>query len=79
MRAVIRGVTYNSTKEDIEESLKGIKPEKRLAKYFVEVGGKKYPIKQVITQTLNFAKVAFTSQDAYAILHKLGFEVTGKN
>ncbi len=49
------------TKADIEQNLRDIEPEEGKAKYFIEIGGKKYPIKQTLSQTLNFAKVAFIS------------------
>ena len=76
MRVVIRGYVYNITKADIEQSLRDIEPEEGKAKYFVEIGGKKYPIKQALSQTLNLAKVAFTPQDAFTILNRLGFKIT---
>ncbi len=79
MRTTILGKFYNITKEKVEENLRDIEPEEGKAKYFVEIGGKKYPVKQVISQTLNVAKVAFTSQQAFGILHKLGFEITERS
>ena len=76
MRTTILGKSYKITKVDIEQSLRDIEPEEGKAKYFVEIGGKKYPIKQVLSQTLNLAKVAFTSQQAFGILTRLGFKIT---
>ena len=79
MRVIIRGRPYNITKEDVEEKLKDIEPEEGRAKYFVEIGGKEFPIKQVLTQTLGLSKLAFTSQDAFIVLDKLGFEIVERN
>ena len=79
MRTTILGRSYNITKADIEQNLRDIEPEEGKAKYFVEIGGKKYPIKQALSQTLNLAKVAFTSQQAFGILHKLGFKIAERS
>ena len=76
MRTAILGKSYKITKADIEQNLRGIEPEEGKAKYFVEIGGKKYPIKQALSQTLNLARVAFTSQQAFGILTKLGLKIT---
>ena len=75
MRITIRSKTYNISKEEVEENLRDIEPEEGKAKYFVEIGGKEFPIKQVLNQTLNLPKLAFTSQDAFIVLEKLGFEI----
>jgi len=54
MRITIRGKTYSVSKEEVEERLKGVEPEEeRRAKYFVKIGGKKFPIKQVLTEMLH--------------------------
>ncbi len=79
MRVTLSGLVFNITKEDVGKKLRGIQPEEGRAKYFAEVGGKKYPVKQVISQTLNLARVAITSQQAFAILRKLGFEITERS
>ena len=77
MRTTILGKFYNITKADIEQSLRDIEPEEGRAKYFVEIGGKKYPIKQALSQTLNLSKATFTTQHAFDILTRLGFKITG--
>jgi len=74
-RTEIISLTYNITKEGVEKKLRGIEPQEGLAKYFVELEEKKYVIKQVISQILNFAKTAFTTEQVYVILYKLGFEI----
>ena len=46
MRITIKGKAYNIIKEDVEKKLSGIQPEKdERAKYFAEIGGKRFPIK----------------------------------
>ena len=40
-RTEIIGFTYNITKGGVEKKLRGIEPQEGLAKYFVEVRGKK--------------------------------------
>jgi len=40
-RTEIISLTYNITKEGVERKLRGIEPQEGLAKYFVEVKGKK--------------------------------------
>ena len=65
----IISLTYNITKEGAERKLRGIEPQEGLAKEFVEVRGKKYLIKQVISQILNFAKSAFTTEQACVTLY----------
>ena len=79
MKVVIRNKIYNITKEDVKESLEGVEPEEGKAKYFVEIGGKKYPIKQALSRSLNLSKAMFTTQHAFDILTKLGLKITEKN
>ena len=74
MRFVIRGREYEITKEEILERMRGVEP-KEIRKYYVEVNGREYPIKQVISETLNVEPIAFTSMDAFGILSRLGFDV----
>ena len=79
MKVVIRNKIYNITEEDVKESLEGVEPEEGKAKYFVEIGGKKYPIKQALSRSLNLSKAMFTTQHAFDILTKLGLKITEKN
>ena len=74
MRFVIRGREYKITKEEILERMRGVEP-KEIRKYYVEVNGREYPIKQVISKTISIEPVAFTSMDAFSILSRLGFDV----
>ena len=80
MRVIIKGKAYTANKEDVEKKLKGIQPEiDEKTKYFVEIGEKQFPIKQVVSEALGLLKPAFTTQEAFAILQKLGFEIIKRN
>ena len=80
MRATIKGKAYHISKENVEKKLSGIQPEEdERAKYFAEIGGKRFSIKQALSQTINLPKLGFTSQDAFTILQRLGFEITKRN
>ena len=45
----------------------------------MEIGGKQFPIKQVVSESLGLLKPAFTTQEAFAILQRLGFEIIKRN
>lgn len=80
MQVILRGRAYDITREDIEAKLRAIPPEVGgKVKYFAEIGGKQFPVKQVLGQVLNLPRAGFTSQDAYGILQRLGFEITEKS
>ena len=73
----IRGRRFDIEKDDIINAVRGVEPEPLTGrrKYYVEINGRKYPIKQVIGLVTGLPRVAFTAMDAYRILTKLGFEV----
>ena len=73
----IRGKRFNIERDDIINALKNVEPEPIIGrrKYYVEISGRKYPIKQVIGLVTGLPRIAFTAMDAYRILTKLGFEV----
>jgi len=77
MMFTIRGRQFNIEKESIINAVKDVEPEPLTGKrkYYVEINGRKYPIKQVISLVTGLPKIAFTAMDAYRILTKLGFEV----
>lgn len=76
MKVVIRDKFYTITKEKVEESLRAIEPEEGKVKYFVEIEGTEFPIKQVLSRTLSISKATFTTQHAFDILTRLGFKIT---
>jgi 5-methylcytosine-specific restriction protein B len=73
-RFILRNNTYEYRKEDIETELIGVEPE-AIRQYYVEINGKKFPPKQVISQVLKLGKVEFTTMDAANILRRVGFKL----
>jgi len=74
---VIRGNNYEINMKKILEAVKNVipNPADGRHKHYVEINGLKYPIKQPIHLVTGLPYIAFTAQDAYRILTKLGFEV----
>lgn len=68
---MIRGKIYRISKEDVIKSLEEVKAE-LARKYYIEINGEKYPIKQVLSRVCSLPRAGFTAQDAYRILEKLG-------
>jgi antitoxin HicB len=78
MRFGISGQTYDISREDVISSSIGIAPRPfdGRSKYFVELHGQKYPIKQLIHLTTGLPYTGpFGAQDAQRILEKLGFKI----
>ena len=70
----IGGKTYSITADDIISAMNDKEPE-AIRNYYVEIANIRFPIKQVLSETLGLVKIGFTSMDAYRVLVKLGFEV----
>jgi hypothetical protein len=70
----LRGKTFEKRKEDFLKAVKGIEPG-RIQKYSAVVGGKRYPIRQVLAAVTKLPAIAITSQDAYRVLERFGFTV----
>ena len=77
VKFTVRGKVFDISKEDVINAVRGVEPEPLIGKrkYYVEIDGKEYPIKQVVGLVLGLPRIAFTAMDAYRILTKLGFEV----
>jgi antitoxin HicB len=78
MRFGLNGKSYNIRKEDILVSTKGVppKPFDGRNRYYIELHGEKYPIKQPIHLVTGLPYTGpFGAQDAGRILKKLGFNV----
>jgi antitoxin HicB len=78
MRFGIGGRSYEITRNDILNATKGISPKSfdGRNKYYVELHGLKYPIKQAVHLTTGLSYTDdFTAQYAKRILTKLGFSV----
>ena len=70
----LRGRTFERTSQDFVKAVKGLDPG-RIQKYSTVIGGKRYPIRQVVAAVTKLQPIAITSQDAYRVLEKFGFTV----
>jgi predicted RNase H-like HicB family nuclease len=78
MRFGLSGKSYNIDREDILSLTTGVspKPFDGRNRYYVELHGTKYPIKQPIHLVTGLPYTGlFSAQDAERILKKLGFQV----
>ena len=74
MRLKVRGKLYDTTKKEVEKKLFNVEPEIG-RKYFVEIRGSYYPIKQVVGEAFSLPRAEFITQEAYRILRNLGFKI----
>lgn len=70
----IQGTTYELTREQVESVLASTSPDE-VSTYFVEVAGRRYPVKQVLAEATGLSKRDFDSGLAQRVLKGLGFEV----
>ena len=70
----LRGKTFDKRREDFIQAMKGREPG-RIKKYSTVIGGKRYPIRQVLAAVTKLQAIAITSQDAYRVLEKFGFPI----
>jgi hypothetical protein len=68
------GKQYRLSREQVENSIAGWDPGP-IDKYSVKIGRRSFPIKQVFGLVLGIPPAEFTSQQAYGILRRLGFEI----
>jgi hypothetical protein len=71
-RFVLGGVSYEVTRAEFEARLKPIDPE-AIRKYWVQIDGRRYPVKQAVGVGLGAERASFSSGQAISILHKLGY------
>lgn len=74
MDFTLHGRPFTVTPEQVVETMAGVTPQS-IARYRVQVGERWYPPKQVIAVVTELPPIAFTTQDAYRILERLGFAV----
>ena len=74
----IRGTRYAITPEGVRDATRRAEPNAADGrhKYFVDLHGQRFPIRQVLQLATGLTSPTFTSQDAYRILSRLGFEVS---
>jgi hypothetical protein len=68
----LRGARYEVTPAQFAERLKQIDPE-AIRKYWVEIDGRRFPVKQAVGVGLGAERATFSSGQAISILRKLGF------
>ena len=80
MRFILRGEELELYPRDVETVAQGCGPEP-IRKHYVEVGRKRFPLKQMLEEVLKvkgykgneFSRLDFTTIDARSILQRLGF------
>lgn len=70
----IRGKVYEVSYDDIIKVAEKLEPE-AIRHWYVKIGDKLFPPKQIIAEVLGLERLDFTTADAKDILEKLGFEV----
>jgi 5-methylcytosine-specific restriction protein B len=77
MEFVIGKRRVELSKKGVVEVLKGLVPEplRGRARYYVELDGKKYPVKQVVVAVTGLSKEFFATEQAVKVLKALGFKV----
>jgi hypothetical protein len=67
------GVTYPIDRKAFEARVAAAQPE-AIRKYFVEIGGRKFPVKQAVSVGLGAPRASFRTDAAIHTLTKLGYE-----
>jgi len=67
------GVQYPIDRKSFEERLANAQPE-AIHKYFVEIGGRKFPVKQAVSVGLGAPRASFRTDAAIHALTKLGYQ-----
>lgn len=74
MDFTLRGNPFSLTYEAVIAAMRDV-PAEPINRYVVEVGDRVYPPKQVLARSTGLPPIAFTTQDAYRLLNRLGFSV----
>lgn len=69
---LVGGREFSLTRDDVEDRLQGVAPE-RIQKHFVEVNGELFPPKQVLGEVTGWERTSFTTAEAQRVLSRLGF------
>lgn len=74
----IRGRRYAITPESVQDVTRSVEPNAADGrhKYFIDLHGRQFPIRQVLQLVTGLTSPGFTSQDAFRILSRLGFEIS---
>lgn len=72
----INGYEFSLDEERIEGKLKSLKEPEEIRKVYVEVKGRRWPIKQALHASVHgLTRSGFTTQDAVRVFRKFGFKV----
>jgi 5-methylcytosine-specific restriction protein B len=74
MKFKLNGKWYTLTKDDLEHLLRGHNPP-RITIYWVQIGRRRWPIKDAIAIATGVPPANFYTYDAYRILKGMGFVV----
>lgn len=74
MQLVLRGETFDITVQQVLQATDAVHPES-LVRYAVKLHGRWYPPKQVLSLVTGLPVAAFTTQDAYRAMQRLGLTV----
>lgn len=77
VRITIAGRRFELDPEEVREKLKKVRPRK-IRVYYVEVDGRKYPIRQVAEVATGLPSAAISTPEAFRLVQKLGFPVKVK-
>ncbi len=77
MNFMLRGAALSITSSDILRATRDASPAPidGRNKYFLELHGRRFPIKQVVRLVTGLPSIGFTAQDAHRILTRLGFDI----
>ncbi|HLI79473.1 MAG TPA: hypothetical protein VKV03_05790 [Candidatus Binataceae bacterium] len=67
------GVTYPIDRKAFEARLANAQPE-AIRKYFVEIAGRKFPVKQAVSVGFGAPRASFRTDSAIHVLTKLGYQ-----
>ena len=73
----LRGEAFSISPDDVRRVTRHATPNPADTrnKYFVEIHGRRFPIKQTLCLVTGLPPVGFTAQDAHRILSRLGFDI----
>lgn len=74
MTVILRGKTFHITIEAVFKATQDIEPQP-LVRYAVNLHNRWYPPKQVLSLVTGLPVAAFTTQDAYRLMQRLGLDV----
>ena len=74
MKVTINGSVFDITPEDVEMAVAG-RPPDTISTYWTVIGGRRFPVKQVLSLVTGLTHARFDSGRAQQVLRRLGFDV----